>query len=391
MLNTPVVIEGRIPACFARALRWLGAGIALAIVLAGCAGAPRHELIVGGVEDAAKWEPPLATMQLARRAGFRVIVLSSVWSAPLSTPAAPEIDSLRAAVEAADELGIEPIVAVYSFATDTPLTARARAEFASYAATILRAIPQLRCMSIGNEPNSGVFWMPQFGANGSDVAAASYYRLLSETYDLLKRIDPRVSVIGGSLAARGSDRPHRGLPSHSPTRFIVDLGAAFRASGRSKPPMDMFSLHPYPANSRIPPSVADPGSTTIGIADYTRLVALLKGAFGAPLPIVYGEYGINTLIPAAERSLYTGRRPPTIDPVNALRQGADYVEAMRLAACQPLVRMLLFFHVTDESRLTGLQSGLFYPNNTPKPSLGHVAAWARAANAGKLSCSSRQR
>jgi hypothetical protein len=370
----------------ARALVAVVVGAAAALALGGCGGAPRHGLVVGGVEDAAKWDPPLASMLLARRAGFRVIVLSSVWSPPLSAPGEPEIDRLRGAVEAADGVGIEPIVAVYSFARQTPLTPQARAEFASYAATILRAIPQLRCMSIGNEPNSGVFWMPQFARNGSDAAAPAYYRLLAETYDLLKKVDPSVSIIGGSLAARGSDRPGRGRPSHSPTRFIADLGSAFRASGRSRPPMDMFSIHPYPANSSIPPTVPHPHSTTIGIADYDRLVALLTSAFGTPLPIVYGEYGVDTDIPRAERSLYSGRRPPRIDPVSARRQAADYIEAIRLAACQPLVRMLLFFHVTDESRLTGLQTGLYYPNNTPKPSLASVARWARAAEAARLTC-----
>jgi hypothetical protein len=241
-------------------------------------------------------------------------------------------------------------------------------------------------MSIGNEPNSGVFWLPQFGAGGSDVAAAAYYQLLSETDAVLRRFDPGLTVIGGSLASRGSDRPGLGIPSHSPTRFIEDLGAAFRASGASTPPMDMFSLHPYPPNSSVPPSVGHPGSTTIGIADYDKLVALLRGAFGAPLPIVYGEYGINTLIPPPERHLYTGRRAPTIDPVSAATQGADYVEAIRLAACQPLVRMLLFFHVTDEASLTGLQSGLYYPNNRPKPSLAEVARWARDAASGAIRC-----
>ena len=150
--------------------------------------------------------------------------------------------------------------------------------------------------------------------------------------------------------------------------------------------MDVFSLHPYPANSSIPPSVTHPHSTTLGIADYARLVALLKDAFGAPLPIVYGEYGINTQIPVDDRVLYSGRRPPTIDPVSARRQAAYYIEAIRLAACQPLVRMLLFFHVTDEARLSGLQSGLFYPNNTPKASLTPVAAEARAAETGSFAC-----
>ncbi len=263
-----------------------------------------------------------------------------------------------------------------------PLTAHARAEFISYAATILRALPGLRVMSIGNEPNSGVFWMPQFGAHGTDVAAAAYFELLARAYDALKHVDTGVTIIGGSLAARGSDRPGVGRPSHSPVRFIEDLGSAFRASGRAAPPLDLFSLHPYPANSSIPPTVAHPGSTTLGIADYPRLVTLLSRAFGRPLPIVYGEYGVDTTIPRRELSLYEGRRPPTIDPVSAARQARFYIEAIRLAACQPLVRMLLFFHVTDESRLTGLQTGLFYPNNSPKPSLAPVARWARVAGDG---------
>ncbi len=369
-----------------RALAGLAAGVLAAAALAGCGGAPPHALVVGAVEDAAKWDPPRASMELARRAGFRAIVLSSVWSAPQRAPSAAEIAQLRGAVDAADAVGIEPVVAVYSFAADTPTSARARGEFAAYAAAIVREIPELRCMSVGNEPNSGVFWMPQFGPDGSDAAAPAYFRLLSETYDLLRRIDPRLSVIGGSLAASGSDRPGRGKPSHSPTRFIEDLGSAFRASRRARPPLDLFSLHPYPANSSIPPTAAAPRSTSLGIADYGRLVALLTGAFGAPPPIVYGEYGIETTIPAAKRGLYAGHRPANLDPVSAARQAGDYIEAIDLAACQPLVRMLLFFHVTDESRLTGLQTGLFYPDDTPKPSLVPVARWAGVAEAGTPVC-----
>ena len=201
------LLDCHIPARSPQTLVGLVAGLAAALALSGCGGAPRHALVVGGVENAAKRGSPLASMRFARRAGFRVIVLSSVWSAPLSAPGEREIDRLRSAVEAADGVGIEPIVAVYSFSKDTPLTPGARVEFASYAATILRALPQLCCISIGNEPNSGVFWMPQFGGDGSDVAAVAYYRLLSETYDLLKKTNPGVSVIGGSLAARRARVP----------------------------------------------------------------------------------------------------------------------------------------------------------------------------------------
>ena len=89
-----------------------------------------------------------------------------------------------------------------------------------------------------------------------------------------------MTVIGGSLAARGGDNPRSSRPSAFADRFIEDLGAAFRASGLAKPPFDLFSIHPYPANSSIPPTARDPHSTSIGIADYPKLVWLLTRAFG---------------------------------------------------------------------------------------------------------------
>lgn len=354
--------------------------------LAGCGGAQRPALLVGAVEDAAKWDPPLASMERARGAGFGVIVLSAVWTAPERAPGAGQIAQLRRAVVAAEATRIVPIVAVYSFARSTPLTAAGRLEFVAYASALLRSLPTLRYMSIGNEPNSGVFWMPQFSRSGADVAASSYYALLAQAYRALKAIEPRLTVIGGSLASRGSDRPGVGMPSHSPVAFIEALGRAFRASHARRLPMDIFSLHPYPANSSIPPTVVHKNSTTIGIADYPRLVSLLSRAFGAPPPIIYGEYGINTVIPVDKRRFYEGHRPPSIDPVSATTQAEYYVEAIKLAACQPLVRMLLFFHVTDEPRLTGLQSGVFYADNTPKRSLAAVARWARRAQSRQVAC-----
>ena len=45
-----------------------------------------------------------------------------------------------------------------------------------------------------------------------------------------------MTVIGGSLAARGNDNPHGLRQTHSPTAFIEDLGAAFRASGLREAP-----------------------------------------------------------------------------------------------------------------------------------------------------------
>ena len=45
-------------------------------------------------------------------------------------------------------------------------------------------------MIVGNEPNLNLFWLPQFGPDGADVAASGYLVLLAETYDALKRPRP---------------------------------------------------------------------------------------------------------------------------------------------------------------------------------------------------------
>jgi hypothetical protein len=279
------------------------------------------------------------------------------------------------------------VVAVYSFSSVTPVGEEARAQFAAFAASIPRELPQVRDVIVGNEPNLNLFWLPQFAADGSDAAAPAYLALLAQSYDAIKAVDPAVNVIGGSLAARGGDNPAGSRPTHSPTRFIEDLGAAYRASGRTAPVLDMFEIHPYPESSAVPPTFAHPKSTSIGFADYDKLKKLLDDAFGKAPPIVYGEYGIETTIPPDAAQAYTGSEPASTGAVDAETQGSDYVEALRLASCQPLVRMVLFFHVADEPQLERLQTGVYYADGRPKPDRDEVARAARAAADGKLKCS----
>src|SRR5581483_10053905 len=150
-----------------------------------------------------------------------------------------------------------------------------------------------------------------------------------------------------ALSPRGGDNPSASRQTHSPTRFIEDLGAAYRSSGRTKPLMDELDVHVY-----------------------GELVALVKQAFGKELPIVYGEYGVETSIPAAKQSLYTGHE--VVQPVDESTQARYYVEAIDLASCQKDVRALYLFHVLDEQNLAGLQSGVYYADGSPKSSLPAV-------------------
>jgi hypothetical protein len=315
----------------------LAVAVLLVALGTGCGaegGGSQHPgLLVGAVDDAAKSGEAEAKVELARRAGFGALVFSVVWTPPLSAPPAGELDALRRAAEAADRAGIRPIVAVYQFSGATPLSDEDRARFAAYAAAIPRAIPQVRDVIVGNEPNLNLFWMPQFDPGGHDAAAPAYYRLLAQAYDALKAVDEDVNVIGGALAPRGQDDPAGARQTHSPTTFIEDLGAALRASGRARPVLDMFDLHPYGTNSSEP-TIPHPRTRTIGLADYDKLVRLLRAALGKAPPVVYGEYGIETTV-EAQAGAYTGTEPASIRPVSPEEQGRRYAAAIRRAACQP--------------------------------------------------------
>ncbi len=157
-------------------------------------------------------------MLLARQAGYRAIVLSSSGRRRSSPRRQRSWRRSRPQSIAAATNGIRPIVAVYSFSSVTPTTPEARAQFAAYAASIPRLLPGVRDVIVGNEPNLNLFWLPQFGPDGSDAAAASYLALLAESYDALKDVSPDINVIGGSLSARGSDDPAGSRPTHSPIR-----------------------------------------------------------------------------------------------------------------------------------------------------------------------------
>jgi hypothetical protein len=320
-------------------------------------------------------------MKLAHDSGFRAIVLSAVWKDGAS--AGDDVEPLRRAVDAAVREHIRPVIAVYQLSSSTPVDPAQRTAFAAYAAALAKALPEARDVIVGNEPNLNLFWQPQFDPSGGDQAAQDYELLLAETFDALKAHDSKLNVIGGALAPHGGDRPSS-RPTHSPTQFIRDLGAAYRATGRTTPIMDAFDIHVYGESSRIPPTLQHPRTTTIGIADYDKLVKLLGEAFdgtaqpGSKLPIVYGEYGVETTIPAAKASLYTGQEVvPTVDEHT---QATYYVEAIHAAERQPNVRMLFLFHVVDESALKGLQSATRYADGSPKSSEAAVQAALEAAS-----------
>ena len=276
-----------------------------------------------------------AQVDVSRDAGFDTAAVSATWQPGRRRPPASLVRVLRNVSEATRRDGMKlAIVVWHGLGHNTPSTPAERADFAAYA------------------------------------------DLLARSYDALKAARPDVLVLGGALSPRGADRPNGIRPTHSPTAFIRDLGAAYRASHRRRPLMDAFAFHPYMEASRDSPNGTHPKNTTVTIADYPKLVALLREAFhgtaqpGERLPIYYTEFGVQTRVPPAKRRFYVDLDSPTGTDAVAFRvQAAYYRRALELAYCQPTVRGLFVFHTFDEPGLGGWQSGLYFADRTPKPSL----------------------
>jgi len=352
-----------------------GALVALAVPGVAVAG-PR--LVAGVVEDDARASTMVeaeAKMTELRVAGYQAVRITSYWRPGLTAPTEGEATVLRNVTDAGLRNGVDVYVTVMSPGSGTtPLTDEARAQFTSYAAGVVEAAPSLRHLIVCNEPNLNRFWLPQFALDGSSVAPAAYLALLAQTYDAVKAVSPNVEVLGGAVSPRGTDKPSGVRPTHSPTTFIQDLGTAYRASGRNRPVMDAFAINVYSDNSSVPPTVAHPNTTSIGVADYDKLVALLGQAFdgtaqrGSDLPILYGEYGVESEIPAAKAGLYTGTEPTTTKPVPETTQAQYYEQALAMAFCQPNVETMLLFLSRDERARAAWQSGVYYVDGTPKSS-----------------------
>ena len=352
-------------------------------------------MMIGAAEDADKQGDPLAAkakMDLARLAGFDTIRVTALWQPGDQTLENYDLVTIGNAAAAARLDGIRLVVAVYPTGSrSTPLSFADQTAFAGFAAELAAALPSVSYFIVGNEPNLNRFWMPQFGPGGTDVAAVAYESLLALTYDAIKAVNPAITVIGGSVSPRGEDLPGSIRPTHSPTTFISDLGAAYWASGRTLPIMDAFAFHPYLESSRLAPALQHPYSTTVALADYGKLVDLLGGAFdgtaqpGSTLPILYDEFGVQSVIAGPKHALYTNARTrAALDAVSEAQQAQSYRQALALAYCQPNVIGLLFFHVSDERDLAAWQSGLYYADDTPKSSLAPVRQAIEQLRAGTL-------
>jgi hypothetical protein len=383
------------------------ATVCAAVIFAGAAHA-EPGLIVGMADDGLK-SAPVETSAVARDLGIRAFTLSVPWQPGESQLSAATAGALTTAVVNAG--GARIVFAVYG-GDQTPANPDWREHFCSYARDALARFPMVNDIVIGNEPNLSFFWQPQFGPDGSSLAPMQYLALLERCYDLLHALRPNVNVIAPATSPGGNDNPFgESNISHSPTSFILKLGAAYRASGRTRPIFDTLGHHPYPASSNERPWRSHSSDRIISVGDLDRLVASVTEAFAGTaqrvpsggLPIWYLETGYQTTPDASKAGLYFGTENwpgpvpdeaggepaeprPSPDSL-APDQATQFLDSLRLVYCQPYVQAVFNFKLRDEADLERWQSGVLWADGTRKDSYGAFRRAVAEINSRSVNCS----
>jgi hypothetical protein len=343
---------------------------------------------VGVTEDAGKSDDGgVWFFSTLRDLGMTQNRITIAWdpSAPMTIRNQYEIDAW---IPQAAIYGVQVVFAVVPLhARDLTSSPDAPAKFAQFCALLARTYPVVKDFVIGNEPNQPRFWQPQYDSSGHGVSGAAYEPVLAHSYDALKAVDPKIRVIGIGLSPRGNDNPRaRDNVSISPTRFLRDLGVAYRASHRTKPLMDEFAFHPYPPQNVDGPDVGY-NWPNIGLPDLARLKQDVWDTFygtaqptfqentgnhaaSGGLTLDLDEVGWEVAIPASLQPLYHGTE--TKRPIDEQTQAKYYSDTIRFVVCDPTVRTFSIFHLIDESDLERWQSGLFRVDLSKRPSYDAV-------------------
>lgn len=373
-------------------------------ISAGAAKADR-DLFVGVDEDALKTRPK-AAVAAATDLGLRAFRITLSWRPEQTALTDVDRELLATATQGRGEMRI--VLAVYG--RTAPSDAERRDNYCTYVRNVVTEFPQINDVVIWNEPNLSGFWWPQFDADGTSAAPASYERLLARCYDVLHDARPSINVIAPATSLWGNDNPlARDNVSHSPVNFVRELGRAYRASGRQRPIFDTFGHHPHPGDaSERPWKTHD--ATQISEGDVNKLIDVLRDEFfgtaqavpGNGLSIWYLEDGYQTITPPEKRLLYWGVEnwphvipdyaggepdwpPPSADSP-APDQYTQIIDAVRLAYCQPYVGAYFNFLLWDERPLDRWQSGVFWADGTPKASYPAFKQVIHEVNTGTVDC-----
>jgi hypothetical protein len=404
-------VQGVVPG--AHAVRFVTALLALAFAAGGLppSAQPASNLIFGFNDNLPMVLGTEATSR-ERGLGAQGLSFTLLWLPGKTALDAEESSQLSQAMAAS--IGLRVILVISTTGGKAPLDETARTQFCTYARNAVASFPSINDVVIGNEPNASFFWRPQYNSDGTSAAPAAYEALLAECYDVLHAYRPGIDVGAPGTSPYGNDNPHAvSNISHSPTRFILDLGAAYRASGRPRRIFDTVVHHPYGNASDERPYLMHPNFGSLGEGDWNRLVSTYQATFGGTaqpvpgrcfaspcVPIWYLEIGFQTSVPPFYASYYGTENVRTIPDISAGEpaspsppagspapdQATQLRYALRLAYCQPYVEAVFNFLVRDDPNLAGYQSGLFWVDWRPKGSYEPLRQTVAELSSGSVSC-----
>ena len=307
-----------------------------------------------------------ANMSLAKLAGFRAVSFHAFWWPGVTEPREYDMKTLG------------NVAAASRLRKDTDL--RRRYEHArTVCAPGRRAARQLRPVRGQRRDDVPLLHQdhrrqqaepqPVLGAVPTRPAPTpppvSYEKALATTYDAIKAVSPKTIVIGGAVSPRGHDNPNASTKSHSPTVFIRDLGAAYRASGREGADHGLVRV----------PSVRDEFERVaarghllqnITINDCDKLIRVLGEVSTTARTSPARRSRSSTTSTGsnrprrARRGSTRGPSPRGRSPLPPTLQGQRYREAISLAFCQRTVRAMFRYHAFDEVGRAQWQSGVYY-------------------------------
>jgi hypothetical protein len=213
--------------------------------------------------------------------------------------------------------------------------------------------------SVWNEPNLGLFLLPQFSGT-KIVSPANYAKLFKAAYAGIKSGNSLAKVAIGETSARGRDKPLGGTSdSVAPATFAKLLA---QQKGLK---FDAWAHHPYPTAPNLPPTqkVRYPNVTLSTLPQFEKD---LKTWFHRAVPIWITEYGHET-------------KPGEPKGVSNSVQAAWAKQALQIAAKDPNVQMFIWFTFRDSAG-NPWQSGLEGPTGAPKPSYAAFRSVAIGVN-----------
>jgi hypothetical protein len=151
--------------------------------------------------------------------------------------------------------------------------------------------------------------------------------------------------------------------------------------------MDGFSIHPYPdPENRAPDRASD--WPQVNMADLHRIKQAISDAFaGTPQKTIEGGLPLHIdeiayQVPTEGKPGYTGSEAASVNLVSEQEQAEFYAKLVNMAACDPQIASLNFFHFIDEKSRVGFQSGFLDLAKTERPVVSAVRNAIAATNGG---------